>query len=161
VSQALEEVTAMRRAILPALVLLFLALPSNGQYGYRDAQRTVARWYERYLGREMDPYADSWVQALQQGQNPDQVLSGILGSDEYYRRAGGRPERFVRQLYEDVGGRRPTAREVDYWARRVYHDSRADIAYAILTRHTGNYDDNDRDDWRDRYDYRRPNYRYR
>jgi len=161
VSQALAEVTAMRRAILPALVLLFLVLPSNGQYGYRDARRTVERWYSRYLGREMDPYSGTWVQALQQGQDPNQVLSGILGSDEYYRRAGGTPARFVAQLYEDVGGRRPTPREVDYWARRVYHDSRSDIAYAILTRSAGNHDDYDRDDWRDRYDYRRTPYRYR
>jgi len=151
----------MRRAILPALVLLFLALPSSGQYGNRDAQRTVARWYERYLGREPDPYSAAWVQALQQGQNPDQVLSGILGSDEYYRRAGGTPERFVRQLYDDVAGRRPTPREVDHWARRLYSDSRADVAYAILTRNARNYDDHDRDDWRDRHDYRRPYDRYR
>jgi len=151
----------MRRAILPALLLLTCALPSSAQYGGREANRTVQRWYQRYLRRDADPYAAGWVQALQQGQQPEQVLAGILGSDEYYRTAGGTPSRFVRQLYEDIHGRRPTEREVDYWARRAYHDSRTDVAYAILTRGSRNWDRDDRDDWRDRHDYRRPYDRYR
>lgn len=156
----------MRRAILPALLLLVCVLPSEAQYGGQgrhDANRTVARWYQRYLGREMDPYAADWVRALQQGQDPEQVLAGILGSDEYYRRTGGTPAAFVRQLYLDVHRRRPTRQEVDHWARRVYYDSRTDVAYAILTRGARNWDqdDDDRDRWRDRYDYRRPQDRYR
>jgi len=151
----------MRRAILPALLLLVCVLPSAAQYSRRDADRTVGRWYQRYLRREADPYAGGWVQALQQGQQPEQVLAGILGSDEYYRQAGGTPAGFVRQLYEDVHGRRPTRQEAEHWARRVYHDSRADVAYAILTRGARNWDDDDRDGWRDRHDYRRPQDRYR
>jgi len=150
----------MRRIILPALLLLLCALPGSAQYGGRDANETVGRWYQRYLHRPADPYAAGWVQALQQGQRPEQVLAGILGSDEYYRSAGGTPTAFVRQLYEDVNGRRPTGREVDYWARRLYSDSRTDVAYSMLTRSAGNWDrdydrDRDRDHWRDRYDYRR------
>jgi len=156
----------MRRAILPALLLMSCAVPSEAQYGLyggygdRDAQRTVRRWYERYLGREPDPYSGSWAAALQQGQSPEQVLSGILGSDEYYRRAGGTPRDFVRQLYEDLVGRPPTRAEMDSWARQVYYGNRADVAYSLLARHAQNWDPNAAD-WSDRYDYRRPYHRYR
>jgi len=106
----------MRRAILPALLVLLFALPSSGQYSRygghadRDAQRTVARWYERFLDREPDPYSATWVQALRRGQESEQVLSGILGSDEYYRRAGSTPAGFVRQLYLDLTGQPDPAR---------------------------------------------------
>jgi len=157
----------MRRVILPALLLLLFALPSSGQYsrygGYadRDASRTVARWYERFLGREPDPYSATWVNALRRGSEPEQVVSGILGSDEYYRRAGSTPEGFVRQIFLDLVGNRPPPRQMDYWVRQLYHRSRDDVAYAILTREARNWDDSDRDDWRDRHDYRRPYDRYR
>src|SRR3954452_19949168 len=145
----------MRRAILPALLLLLCVLPSNAQYGRyghsgtRDAQRTVARWYERFLDREPDTYSVSWVQSLQSGQSPEQVLSGILGSDEYYTRAGGTPDRFIRRLYDDLAGRRPTRREEQYWVRRLYHSSRADVAYSILSRDAQNWEDRDKDWWAD------------
>jgi len=147
------------------MLLLLFAMPSSGQYGRygggdRDASRTVSRWYQRFLDREADPYAATWVQALRRGQEPEQVLSGILGSDEYYRRAGGTPRAFVNQLYEDLTGRRAPPRDVDYWARQLYHSSRADVAYSILTRQAQNWDSDDRD-YSDRHDYRRPYSRYR
>ena len=153
----------MRRAILPALLLLLFVLPSMGQFGFanRDAQRTVENWYRRFLGRQTDPWAAGWVQALRQGQDPDQVLAGILGSDEYFRRAGGTPRAFVRQLYSDLMGRRPTAREEDFFVRQMWSSSRADVAFSILTRSSRNWDDWDRNDWRDRNDFRRPVIRFR
>jgi len=155
----------MRRIILPALLLFLCVLPSNAQYGRygnsgaREAQRTVARWYERYLGREPDPYSAIWVQSLQKGQDPERVLAGILGSDEYYQRGGGTPRGFVQQIYNDVSGRRPTPRELEHWAHEIHHRPLVDVAYAILTRNAQNHDD-DRDH-SDRYDYRRPASRYR
>jgi len=162
----------MRRVILPALLLLVCALPSSGQYGRygdagdRDAERTVHRWYERFLGRDPDAYAGGHVRALRAGTDPEQVLAGILGSDEYYRRAGGTPARFVSRLYVDAIGRRPTPGEEASGVRQLYHSSRVDVAYSILTRHAQSWDDDDHDrdrgrDWSDRHDYRRPQYRYR
>ena len=158
----------MRRMILASALLLVCVAPALGQYGWygghrnRDAQRTVERWYRRFLDREADPYAGGWIQALQQGQSREQVLAGILGSDEYYRKAGARPAPFVRELYQDLMGRNPRAEEVRYWVNQLYHHSRTDVAYSLLTRTAGNWDwDDDDRDWRDRYDYRRPYHRYR
>lgn len=150
----------MRRAILPALALLLFALPSSGQqgrYSARDASRTVADWYQRYLGRQADPYAGGWVDALRRGQDPNQVLSGLLGSDEYYDRAGGRPADFVRQLHEDLTGREPSQRELRHWVQQMRFQARSDVAYAILTRNARNWERDRHDD----HDYRRQYDRYR
>jgi len=157
----------MRRAILPALLLLACALPSSGQYGRygghgdREADRTVRGWYERFLGREPDSSAAGWVQGLQSGQDPEQLLAGILGSDEYYTRAGGTPRGFIQRLYLDLLTRRPTPREEDYWLRRMYHDSRTDVAHALLSRNAQSWDRDRGPDWPERHDYRRPVSRYR
>jgi hypothetical protein len=148
----------MRRAILPALLLLLCVLPGSAQFGARrDANRTVAGWYQRFLRREMDPFAAGWVRALQQGQQPEQVLAGILGSDEYFRLAGGTHSRFIRQLYQDVAGRRPTPSEETFWTRRLWASSRTDVAYDVLMRFPRSWDRdfNVRDPWRDRYDFNR------
>jgi len=156
----------MRRFILPALLLLLACVPIGAQYGRygwhgdRDAQGTVASWYQRYLGRQPDPYSATWVQALRSGQEPEQVLSGILGSDEYYNNAGGRPASFVRRLFEDVVGRQPSRGEEENLVRQVYHRSRTDVAYVVLTRYAQSWDARDRD-WSDRHDYRRPYSPYR
>jgi len=158
----------MRRTILCAVSLLALAVPADGQYGLyggygaRDASQTVAQWYQRFLGRQPDPYAGGWVTALQSGQNPEQVLAGILGSQEYYLRTGGTPRAFVNGLYADLAGRAPTPQEESYWTRQVHSRSREDVAYDFLTRQAQNWDRGGGDrSWEDRYDYRRPSYRYR
>lgn len=159
----------MKRIIIPALILLACALPVAGQYGrfgnhgYRDAENTVAQWYQQFLRRQADPHAGGWVQALQSGQEPEQVLAGILGSREYYVRAGGSPTAFVQSLYEDLTGRPPSQQELRHWTSQSYNRSREDVAYAILTRGAQNWDRGwDRgQDWRDQYDYRRPTYRFR
>jgi len=156
----------MKRLILPALLLPFCVLSSFAQfdrYGGRDAERTVAQWYRRFLDREADPQAINWIRALRSGQDPDQVLSGILGSDEYYNRAGATPRAFVSQLYEDLTGKAPVPREGEHWTRQLYFRSRSDVAYAILTRQAGNWqwEHRDKDWWSDNHDYRRPYQRYK
>lgn len=150
----------MKKFILAPMLIVLVTLPASAQYGPigpgRDAQRTVATWYQRFLGRQPDAYAASWIQALQSGQDPNQVLSGILGSDEYFLRKGGTPRGFVVGLYQDVTGRAPTPQEEAFWAGQIYAGSRADIAYSILTRQAPSWDDHPLD-----HDYRRPYYRFR
>ena len=158
----------MRRAILAALLCL-CALPAIGKadrYGYRDARRTVALWYDRFLGREAGPAAEGWARALAEGQDADRLLSQIIGGTEYFDKCGANPARYVRTLYRDLAGRAPSPREMEYWTRRCRFESRDTIAYEMLRRHPQNWDRDDRRggrDWDhgDRYDYRRPTYRYR
>jgi hypothetical protein len=129
-----------------------------------DPEALVRSWYQKYLGREVDPSGySSWVNSLTQGSPPEAVLATILASDEYFQRAGNTPEGFIQQLFRDFVGRGPTRGEFDLWVRRVYSDDRRDIAYALLRRHpqtwgASSYDP--RGESPHDYDYRRPFSRY-
>ena len=152
----------MRRCFLIAFLLLAFVPPASAQYERRgEALRVVAGWYERFLGRELDPGADLWVQALRRGEEPEKLLAAILGSDEYYTRSGRTPDGFVRQLYVDVARRRPTPREMRFWAGRATSRPREDVAYDILMREGRDWRRDDRESWREMYDYRRPRAPYR
>jgi hypothetical protein len=95
----------------------------------------VNSWYERYLRRAPDRGAATWVQSLRRGHSPEEVLSTILSSEEYFARAGGSNVAFVRQLIGDLVGREPAPVEVSYWAGRLRFDSRRDVAYRLLILH--------------------------
>lgn len=153
----------MSRILLAAALVLVSALPASAQPpgrftpgALRDAAFTVRGWYERFLGRQPDANAVVWIQALRQGQDPNTVLSSILGSDEYYNRTGGSPAAFVRGLYRDLVNRPPTPREEAYWVRQIYFQARSDIAYSIITNPNQQWDPTP-----DHNDYRPPFYRYR
>ncbi len=162
----------MRRfAIVACFVALLAAAPASAQYdwyheGYRQAypnqaEDLVRSWYRRYLHREPDPNRAAWVDALNSGQQPEAVLAGILGSTEYYDKAGGTPEGFVNRLFLDLTGRRPTPGELEHWVRRAAYGDRKDVAYALLMRYPQSW--GPEPVYRDerRYDYRRLYWPYR
>lgn len=177
----------MKYLILLAAVLFLMPAPAARAQVYGDPGSLVNYWYRTYLGRTPDPSGIiTWVNALNQGQPPDAVLSSILGSDEYYQRAGSTPDWFIARLYADVVGRSPTPSELDFWVRRLYTEDRQAVADEILNQNPGvwvgtgppvatppavvvtpgleyrRYDHWDRDrreDWdrhRNIYEYRRP-----
>jgi hypothetical protein len=161
-----------------AVVGIFaLATPGPGQY-YPEARRAydahwqaygdqpeqmVRSWYRKYLNRDVDPVGyETWVGALRNGSPPEQILAGILASDEYYNKGGGSPQRYITVLFQDITGRPPTPQELDYWTRRLYTDQRSDIAYALLTRYPQTWGPPAPPDWRRQpppYEYRRPYWR--
>jgi hypothetical protein len=110
----------------------------NPEYrsGYQvDADALVNAWYRRYLGRDMDPAAQSWVAQVRDGVDPAAVVASILGSDEYLDRSGGTADRFVDRLYQDVAGRRPDGREMDSARRAFDYSSRVAIAFDLVRQH--------------------------
>ena len=163
-----------RSVILSCLTLLAAGLLAPAQYRYHwyhEAHRRayperpeelVRSWYEKFLNREPDPDGlATWAGAIRNGQPPEQVLAGILNSDEYYAKAGNSPEGFIETLFQDVVGRRPTDREFDYWVRRAYRESRTDVAYALLARYPQSWQTEPYYPDSYRYDYRRPTWPYR
>jgi hypothetical protein len=95
----------------------------------------VREWYRRFLDREPDPSGFRYqLDRLREGHPPEDVLAGILGSDEYYRRAGGRPAAFVQELFLDLTGRPPTPAERQQWSRLTLIRGRRDVAHALLLR---------------------------
>lgn len=152
----------MARLFLPALLLLVVAVPTPAQQRprVREARAMVHGWFQRYLNREPGVYSETFVEQLRAGTDPNEVLSFILGSQEYYQNAGATAPRFVRHLYRDLAGRAPTRQELVYWEGEVIRQSLQNVAYALLTRFPQNWDDT-APAWKNQYEYRRPTQRYR
>ena len=129
----------MRRIVfVAALVVAVSWVPSARAQFFGDPNDIVFHWYRAFLRRDPDPAgARFWANRLRRGNDPNTVLAGILGSEEYYQRAGSRPDRFVVQLFVDLLGRTPTQREIDFWVRRQFTDSRQDVAFQVLSQNPG------------------------
>jgi hypothetical protein len=132
------------RSIFVLVLLEVFAPAALAQYyvpAYRyanpdDLQNQVANWYRRFLNREPDPGGlAGWVAGLRSGNSPEQTLAAILASPEYYAKSGNTPDGFMRTLYRDLLGREPTAQELGFWLRRMYHEDRGGVAYAFLMRY--------------------------
>jgi len=105
---------------------------------YGDATLLVDYWYRTYLRRAPDPSGmAAWSEQLNRRIPPDQVLSGILGSAEYYGNAGSNPAGYVTRLYEDILRRSPSSSELSYWIGRLYVESRDAVADEILIQNPG------------------------
>ena len=98
------------------------------------ARRAVGTQYRQYLGRPAD--ADGlrhFTGQLLAGQGLDRVRVGLVGSDEYFARAGGTPAAFVRQLYRDALGRQADPDGLDHWTGHLAAGaSRSDVTDAVL-----------------------------
>jgi Domain of unknown function (DUF4214) len=131
----------MRRILFMAAMAASLAfVPAARAQDIADPNDIVYHWYRAYFDRTPDPSGASyWADQLSRGKDPNTVLAALLGSDEYFERAGSRPDGFVGKLFVDLLGRAPTAGEVDRWVRRLYTDSRQDVAYQILTQNAGSW----------------------
>jgi hypothetical protein len=88
--------------------------------------RLVGGWYETYLDRSAKGGEEAaWVAQLLQNRSEEQVLAGILGSQEFYNRAqkvvafGTAEEKRVQALYTAVLGRTGSAAEVTGWVTAV------------------------------------------
>jgi uncharacterized delta-60 repeat protein len=68
--------------------------------------RVIAGYYQTFLGRTAGAAeVAGWVGAQHQGATPEQVLAVIVGSEEYFQRAGGTNAGWLDQLYRDLLGR--------------------------------------------------------
>ncbi len=95
----------------------------------------IESWYQRYLGRSVDPGGlSSRLAVLRRGADPEEVEADIIGSGEYWERNGRNVAGFVRGLYADVLGREPNRNEVRIWADRyaVNRGNRSAVAREFL-----------------------------
>jgi len=133
--------TRARLAVLTCFLLLPCSLHAQFPSSLTPQQRPPAStnptarvrgWYRQFFNREMDRGALRWINDLQRGVDPNQVLAQILSSDEYYQLAGSTPEGFVRQLFDDLRGREPTRDELRDWTRRLQTLKREQVALALI-----------------------------
>jgi hypothetical protein len=128
----------MRSFVLfSAAGLVMLTASAAPAQVYGDNAALVDYWYRTFLGRAPDAAMAGWVNALNQGQPADQVLSGILASPEFYNRGGATPQGFITLLYSTILQRAPTPAELDFWIRRMYTEDRQAIADEILKQNPG------------------------
>ncbi len=100
-----------------------------------EAQDLVVKgWYTKYLGRPaVWGEETTWANLLQQGFSEDRVLSTLLGSPEYFFRAGGTDVGFVQQLFQDGLGRPASSGEVfDYVQAIESEPGRGGAAFAVF-----------------------------
>jgi PKD repeat protein len=97
-------------------------------------QLTVRELYRQFLGRDAEPFGMTvWVGFLAAGGTCEQLKAHILGSPEYYVRAGGTTIGFVTALYGDALGRTPDPSELMNWAGAVNRGFlRRFVAEAVL-----------------------------
>jgi hypothetical protein len=129
----------MSRILLSSLVLVLAIGPARAQYyappvAAPPADQLVTSWYERFLGRAPDPYAASWIDSLENGQNPASVLASILGSAEFYLRSGNTPQGYIDALFQDLTGQPPRPVQLRFWMNRLYSSNRTKVAYDLLER---------------------------
>jgi len=130
----------MKRTLVIALSAT-LALAATARADYPPAalvsspQSLVDSWYRHYLHRPPDQAAAGWAESLAKGQEPEALLATLLSSREYYAAGGDTPTGYIRELFADLVNREPTARELDYWVRRLRFSSRRDVAYDMLVRY--------------------------
>jgi uncharacterized delta-60 repeat protein len=66
----------------------------------------ISQDYRTYLGRAVSPAeVNGWLAAFQGGATQEQALAAIVGSGEYFQRAGGTNSGWLDQVYHDLLGR--------------------------------------------------------
>jgi hypothetical protein len=101
--------------------------------------RLVRGWYQAYLGRSpVGGEEKGWVAALAAGATEEQVLTGILSSDEFFFGAslavpsGSPGGRYVQALYQHLFHRTAGPAELAWWEAVLAAGGRPAVAGALL-----------------------------
>jgi subtilisin-like proprotein convertase family protein len=119
------------------------ALVVNGIERSGEARdHLVKGWYQSFLGRQaLNGEETPWVNAFLAGATEEQVLSGILGSGEYFNRTpaitntigGPSNTTFIQALYIQLLNRSPSPGEINIWASQIPTIGNQGVAFAILS----------------------------
>ena len=115
------------------------AIASIFEHSPEVQNRLIQSWYTTYLGRQpAAAEAQSWVNAMQAGMTETQVQAAILGSDEFYKRAGmlnpnmSANAAYIQNLYSVVLARSPASGELASWLSALATQPRSAIAAAFV-----------------------------
>jgi uncharacterized protein YkwD len=125
---------------LPALQVLGPAgVASLFEHSQEAREREVTRWYVTYLGRQAQGGEEQgWVNALLQGLPEESALAAILGSDEFYDRAGTLSssgtgdQRYIQALYSVLLSRTGSAADIASWVGTLRSLGRQSVALHFL-----------------------------
>lgn len=102
-------------------------------------RRVVDDVYRTFLGRNPDKGGQTyWAEKIRQGANPDQIRAQVIGSNEYYTKAGSSPQSFAAALYQQVTRRAATPAEISVVVSQLNAGkSRVSAAAAVLATRDG------------------------
>ncbi len=125
-----------RKPLMIVALTLAAGLVPSVAFAQSDVE-LVESYYRRYLHRRPDPLGlRNNLYLLRNGATPQDIQAALLGSGDYYNLQGAQDDLWVMGLYEDVLGRRPTNREVDYWLDQLEQTlSRQATALQFLKRY--------------------------
>jgi hypothetical protein len=107
-----------------------LDIESSPEFRYDQ----VVNWYQSYLDRRPETSGLVYWGSQLKNDSFEIVQAGILGSNEFYKDAGGTTDGFLSRVYEDVFDRAVDATgESTYGAELNAGMSRTAVAYQILT----------------------------
>ncbi len=103
------------------------AIVNSDEYRGLDVDRT----FVQFLRRKADAGGRSyWVSSLRSGKALWRFRAQLLGSNEYFSKAGGTNAAFVTKAYNDVLGRTPDPSGLAYWTNKL--DAGADRGSVAL-----------------------------
>ncbi len=101
---------------------------------HEAANWRVNDFYEDLLGRTADPGGlGFWSSMLHSTHNTHPLRVALYTSSEYYRKAGGTNQNWVRHIYTSELGRGASLDEQDYWTGQVVRHGRRWVAQVLDT----------------------------
>jgi hypothetical protein len=125
-----------RHLLMSGICLAFTATPLFSQTSDTSGPALVRGWYRQYFHREPEPRSVAvWSYLFRLGNSREAVLTKMLSTDEYYRRAGQTPDGLVRALFDDGASSTASLDARDAWLQRVRNLDRTSIATEFLRAH--------------------------
>ncbi|MFN8018156.1 MAG: DUF4214 domain-containing protein [Acidimicrobiales bacterium] len=107
------------------------AIVNSDEYRGLDVDRT----FTQYLRRKADSGGRNyWIGSLRSGKALWRFRAQLLGSNEYFTKAGSTNAAFVNQAYTDVLGRKPDPSGATYWTNKLNKGAdRGAVALQLLS----------------------------
>lgn len=127
----------MRPTLLAAALVVLTASVATARDPLEALDKAYRRqaqtWVGNYLGRDATAEeVKTIVTQLQNGTSPAAVQANILGSDEFYKLAGGTTKGYLNGLYVKILGRPATQQELLPILAKANVTPRRDIALSFL-----------------------------
>ncbi|MDZ4781753.1 MAG: DUF4214 domain-containing protein [Planctomycetia bacterium] len=94
----------------------------------------VDDYYQKVLGRNVDPSGlEFWLNVWDATGGPEVVRASLIGSGEYFHKAGGTKQGAIQSLYNDLLRRTAVDSEENYWIDVMSRAALANVAYGFVT----------------------------
>lgn len=102
--------------------------------GRERKSSAINDYYQKVLGRDVDPSGlEFWLNVWDATGGPEVVRASLIGSGEYFSKAGGTNQKAIQSLYNDLLRRTAVEAEEDYWINVMSHAALANVAYGFVT----------------------------